>query len=63
MSLTRDLKNKAREVGFALVGFSNPESLKGLPHGMVGNIINLRSVVEEFPSAKSMILLGFQLSG
>lgn len=59
MSLTRDLQNKAREVGFALVGVSGSESLKGLPHGMIGNIINLRSVEEEFPSAKSVILLGF----
>jgi len=59
MSLTRDLQNKAREVGFALVGVSGSESLRGLPHGMIDNIINLRSVEEEFPSAKSVLLLGF----
>jgi len=61
MSLTRDLKNKAREVGFALVGVSSPERLRSLPRGMVSKIVNLRSVEEEFPSAKSVVLLGFHV--
>jgi len=46
-------------VGFALAGIMDSESLKGLPRKMIGNIINLCSVEEEFPSAKSVILLGF----
>jgi len=59
MSLTRDLKDKAKEVGFALVGVSSPERLRSLRHGPVGKITNLRSVEEEFPSPKSVVLLGF----
>jgi len=59
MSLTRDLKDKAKEVGFALIGVSSPERLRNLPHGAVGKIVNLRSVEDEFPFAKSVVLLGF----
>jgi len=59
MTLTQDVKQKAIDVGFVSVGISNPSMLRGLPYGWVGKITKLRSVEEEFPSAKSVILLGF----
>lgn len=59
MTLTRDLKQKAIEVGFVSVGFSNPDMLQDLPYGWVGKITNLRSPQEEMPAAKSAILMCF----
>jgi len=59
MTLTQDLKQKAIEVGFVSVGISNPDMLRDLPYGWVGEISNLRSPEEELPMVKSVILMGF----
>jgi len=59
VSLTEDLKQKAFEVGFASVGITRPDMLRGLPHGKVWNIYELHSPEEELPNVKSVVLLGY----
>ncbi|UCD96337.1 MAG: epoxyqueuosine reductase [Candidatus Bathyarchaeota archaeon] len=61
MNLTRtqDLKRKALSVGFISSGVSNPETLRGLPHGWVKDVCNLRSPEEELPNVNSVILLAY----
>ena len=59
MNLTQDLKHKAIEVGFAVVGISNPNMLRDLPYGWVGKVSNLRSLEEELLTVKSVVLMGF----
>jgi len=59
MALTDELKKKAVEVGFAVVGISSPDMLQGLPHGKVWNLYALRSPEEELPKVKSIILMGY----
>ena len=58
MTLTEDVKQKARDVGFVSLGISSPDMLEGLPHGWVSTVCNLRSPEEELPDVKSVILLG-----
>ena len=59
MVLAQDLKRKAMEVGFVSSGISNPDMLRGLPHGWVSTVCNLRSPEEELPTAKSVMLLSY----
>ena len=59
MTLTQDLKRKAMEIGFVSSGISNPDMLRGLPHGWVSTVCNLRSPEEELSTAKSVMLLGY----
>jgi len=59
MTLTRDLKQKATEVGFVSVGISHPDMLRDLPYGWVGKVSNLRSPEELLPTVKSVVLMGF----
>lgn len=58
MTLAQDIRQKAIEVGFVSVGISNPDMLRGLPHGWVGTISNLLAPEEELPTVKSIILIG-----
>jgi epoxyqueuosine reductase len=59
MGLTEDLRKKALEVGFAYAGITRPDMLRGLPHGKVWNLYELRSPEEELPDVKSVVLLGY----
>jgi epoxyqueuosine reductase len=59
MTLTEDLKKQAIEAGFVSVGISNPNMLRGLPHGWVSTVINLRSPEEELSTVKSVMLMSY----
>lgn len=59
MSLTEDLKKKAFEVGFVSVGIARPESLRGLPHGKIWDLYELRTPEEELPHVRSVVLLSY----
>ncbi|MGD8506583.1 MAG: 4Fe-4S double cluster binding domain-containing protein [Candidatus Bathyarchaeota archaeon] len=59
MTLAKDLKQKAKEVGFVSSGISNPNMLRGLPHGWIGTVTNLRSPEEELPNVKSVVLMSY----
>jgi len=56
MSLTKNLKHKAKEAGFVMVGVSNPETLRDLPYGPVGDFYVLRRPEEEMPNVRSVVL-------
>jgi ferredoxin len=56
-TLTRDVRQKAIDVGFVSVGISNPDALRGLPYGWVGKITKLRPPQEQFPAVKSVIVM------
>ncbi len=59
MTLTEDLKQKARQAAFVSIGISKPNTLHGLPHGWIGTVCNLRSSEEELPTVKSLILMSY----
>jgi len=59
MTLTDEMKRKAMEVGFVAVGVASPDRLRGLPHGWIGTVVNLRAPEEELPSVESVMLLGY----
>lgn len=59
MTLTQDLKKQAIEAGFVSVGISSPKMLRGLPHGWVGTVFDLRSPEEELSTVKSVILMSY----
>ncbi len=59
MDLTQEVKEKAKEAGFALIGITKPERLNDLPYGWVRKITYLRPPKEIMPSVKSIIILGF----
>ncbi len=59
MTLTEDLKRHAVEAGFVSVGVSNPDRLRGLPHGWVSTVCNLRSPEEELSTVKSVMLMSY----
>jgi epoxyqueuosine reductase len=61
MSLTQEVKQKAKEAGFALVGVAKPDALCDLPYGWVGRITNLRPAEELMPNVKSILLLGLKV--
>jgi len=59
MNLTNEIKKQAIKAGFACVGITSPEMLRGLPHGWISDVINLRSPEEELEKVNSVILLGY----
>ena len=59
MTLTDEVKRKAMEVGFVSVGVSSPNRLRGLPHGWISTVVNLRSPEEEMPTVESVVLLSY----
>ncbi len=59
MNLTKEIKKQAIRAGFVCVGVTSPERLHGLPHGWVGNVINLRTPEEELRNVNSVVLLGY----
>lgn len=58
-NLTKEIKKQATEAGFVCIGITSPQMLRDLPHGWVGNVINLRSPEEELENVNSVILLGY----
>ncbi|MFW9831687.1 MAG: epoxyqueuosine reductase [Candidatus Thorarchaeota archaeon] len=59
MTLTEDLKKQAIDAGFVSVGIANPNMLRGLPHGWVSTVCNLRTPEEELSTVKSVILMSY----
>lgn len=60
-SLSKQVKQKALSAGFVAVGITHPTKLKGLPHGWIGKVRQLRTPEEEFPAVKSVIVLAFYI--
>jgi len=60
MNLTEEVKEKAKEAGFALTGITKPDKLSDLPYGWVRKITNLRPPTELMLNVKSIILLAFK---
>lgn len=60
-SLSEQVKQKALCAGFAAVGITLPSTLKGLPHGWIGNLRQLCTPEEEFPAVKSVIVMAFHI--
>ena len=56
-TLTQEVKAKAKDSGFALVGITEPEDLLDLPYGWVGKVRDLKKPEEIFPEAKSVIVM------
>lgn len=61
MTLTEDLRKKALEAGFVSIGIANPKMLRGLPHGWVSTVCNLRSSEEELSTVKSVMLMSYHV--
>ena len=59
-TLTEEIKEKARDSGFALVGITTPERLVNLPYGWVGKIKDLKRPEEIFPDAKAVIVMALR---
>lgn len=58
-TLTKEIKKKAKDSGFAMVGITTPENLHNLPYGWVGKVKNLKKPEEIFPKVKAVILMAF----
>jgi len=58
VTLTQDVKKEAKKAGFAVMGISNPEMLRGLPYGKIDYVGVLKRPEEELPKVKSVILMG-----
>jgi epoxyqueuosine reductase QueG len=56
-----DVKEKAREIGFQLVGVVSLARLKGLPKGDVEGVHTLLRADEELPTVKSAVVLGYYI--
>jgi epoxyqueuosine reductase QueG len=56
-TLTQEIKEKAINSGFALVGVTSPNNLLDLPYGWVGKIKDLKKPEEIFPEVKSVIVM------
>jgi epoxyqueuosine reductase len=59
MTLTDEVKRQAKEAGFVMVGIATPAALRGLPHGWVHTVQDLRTPEEVLPTVKSVVLLGY----
>ena len=56
-TLTQEVKEKAKDYGFALVGITRPDDLIDLPYGWVGKVTDLKKPEEIFPEAKAVIVM------
>ncbi len=61
MVTSREVKDKACEIGFQLVGIVPLERLKRLPKGDVEGVHTLVAAEEELPTVKSAIVLGYHI--
>jgi len=59
MSLTGEIRKKAKELGFTSLGITNVGSLQDLPYEWVSDVKKLRSPEEMMPGTRSVILLVF----
>ena len=55
--LTKEIREKALELGFKAVGITTTEELRGLPYGWVSDVKNLLTPEEILPGARSVIML------
>ena len=60
VTLTEEIKEKARDSGFALVGITTPEKLVNLPYGWVGKVKDLKRPEEIFADAKAVIVMALR---
>ena len=58
---SREVKERARSIGFSAVGIISLESLSKLPAGDVGGVHTLVSAVDELSSVRSAIILGYHI--
>ena len=56
-ALTKEIKEKAFEVGFKAIGITSPDRLRDLPHGWIADVKNLLSPDEILLTTKSVIML------
>jgi epoxyqueuosine reductase len=56
-----EVKEKARSIGFSAVGIISLESLSNLPAGDVEGVHTLVPAVDELPSVRSAIILGYHI--
>ncbi len=61
MVTSREVKEKARELGFALVGVIGLDQLRSLPTGDVKGVHTLVEAEEELPTAKSAVVVGYHI--
>jgi epoxyqueuosine reductase len=61
VSLTEEVRQKAKEAGFVLIGIVKPDMLCDLPYGWVLAVTNLQPAEELLPNVKSVVLLGLQV--
>jgi epoxyqueuosine reductase len=61
MITSGDIKEKAREIGFQLVGLLSLEALRSLPKGDVEGVHTLVAAEDELPTVKSAIILGYHI--
>jgi epoxyqueuosine reductase len=59
ISLTEEIRKKARESGFISAGITNPESIRDLPYGWVADVKKLTPPEEVMSGTRSVILLVF----
>ncbi len=59
MTLTEDLKKLAMDAGFVSVGIATPNMLRGLPHGWVSTVCDLRTAEEELSTVNSVMLMTY----
>ncbi|MCX6649208.1 MAG: hypothetical protein NTV61_07450 [Candidatus Bathyarchaeota archaeon] len=55
------MKEKARSIGFALVGVIGLDQLRRLPTGDVGGVHTLVQAEEELPTVKSAVVVGYHI--
>jgi epoxyqueuosine reductase len=59
MSLTEEIRKKAKKSGFISTGITNTEAMWDLPYGWVADVTKLKPPEEILPGTRSVILLVF----
>jgi len=59
-TLTQEIKKKAKDSGFALVGVTTPDRLLDLPYGWVWKVKDLKRPGEILPEARSVIVMALR---
>jgi epoxyqueuosine reductase len=59
MSLTEEIRKKAKKSGFISTGITNTEAMWNLPYGWVADVTKLKPPEEILPGTRSVILLVF----
>lgn len=61
MIVSSEVKEKARSIGFSAVGILSLEKISELPVGNVEGVHTLVKAIDELPSVKSAIILGYHI--